>query len=148
MNSSLFGFEVDAGVLSFIQQDFTAPVIDGFYAAGPLDALARELNDRVKTRTAYWTGALRDDETYQINTDKSSEDLIVFYVTDVNQLAAWGRTYARFIEGPTLGYSSPTISNPSHMYARMETEDIGIIDLWGAQQAQAALDKIAAVAGP
>ena len=146
MSDSLFGMEVDAGVLSFLAQDFTTPVMDGFYDAAALNELGNEINDRVKTRTAYDTGALRESETFEINTDKSSEDLIVFYVLDAPQVEEWGRTYARFIEGPTLGFSSPTIYSPSHMYARIGTEDIDIIDMWAATQAQKKLDEIAALA--
>lgn len=146
MSDSLFGFEVDAGVLSFLAQDFTKPVMKGFYEAGPLTELGNEINDRIKTRTAYDTGALRESETFTINTDMGSEDLIVFLVQDGPQMAEWGRTYARFIEGPELGNTSPTIYDPSHMYARIGTEDIGIIDTWAAHQAQKKLDEIAALA--
>lgn len=146
MSNSLFGFEVSDGVLSFLASDMTAPVIDEFYDMSALYELGNELNDRVKTRTAYRTGALREDETFEINTDKGSKDLIVFYVTDTHQIDEWGRTYARFIEGEPIGFTSPTIYNPSQMYYKMETEDMPIIDMWGGHQAQHGLDKIAATA--
>jgi hypothetical protein len=141
MSNSLFGFEVGQGVLSFLESDMTAPVIDEFYDGGELYMLGNELNDRIRTRTAHDTGALREDETFEINTDKSSKDLIVFYVTDTHQIDEWGRTYARFIEGEPLGFTSPTIYNPSQMYHRMETEDMEVIDMWGGVQAQKGLDK-------
>lgn len=141
MADSLFGFQVSDAALSFLASDMTSPVIDEFYDGGELWTLGFELNDRVRTRTAYDTGALREDETFEVNTDKSSKDLIVFYVTDTHQMAEWGRTYARFIEGEPLGFTSPTIYNPSQMYERMGEEDMDIIDLWGAKQAQKGLDK-------
>lgn len=147
MADSLFGFEVSQGVLSFLESDMTAPVIDKFYDGAALWTLGFELNDKVRTRTAYDTGALREDETFEVNTDKSSKDLIVFYVTDTHQIDEWGRTYARFIEGEPLGFTSPTIYNPSQMYYRMQEEDLGAIDMWGAQQAQLGLDEHIAAHG-
>ena len=59
----------------------------------------------------------------------------------------YGRTYGRFIEGPTLGNSSPTIYDPSHMYARIETDDRDLIQAWGQATLGKATNIITAMQG-
>lgn len=130
-----------AGTLAFLQDSRISPdVVNEFYKDN--DEIAQLIYYRVQMRTAMASGALRGDETYEVNHDPSSEDLVVFYVRDDNQLAAYGRTYARFIEGPTLGESSPTIYEPSHMYARIETDDIDLIQAWGMGTLGKAVDAV------
>jgi hypothetical protein len=135
-----FHIEVTAGTLSFIHQDFDRLLVEGFYADN--EELAQLINYRIQQRTAMRTGALRQDELYEVNRNPSNPDLVTFYLGEEHQLAEWGRTYGRFIEGPTLGNSSPTISHPSHMYARIETDDIDLIEAWGIAQMNQVLDDI------
>jgi hypothetical protein len=118
--------------LDFSNTDMDATI--AYYFHMDAEELAIPLNERIQERTAMRTGALRADETYEVNLDFLDPVILTFYTSGINEDAEWGRTYARFIEGPSLGFSSPTINAPSHMYQSVETEDTGIIEAWAEQE--------------
>lgn len=138
---------IESGTLAFLGNAglISPSVINEFYKDN--DEIAKLIYFRVQMRTAMASGALRGDETYEVNHNPDSQDLVVFYVRDDNQISAYGRTYARFIEGPGLGNSSPTIAEPSHMYARIETDDRDLIQAWGQATLGKATDVVTALAG-
>jgi hypothetical protein len=140
------GFSFTPEAFGFAQQELSPTILYQLYAH--TREIAEEVNDRIRARTAYWTGALRDDETYELSgAYLSNAPLVNFYLGEENQIEAWGRTYGRFIEGPELGYSSPTIKNPSHMYAKAEAEDMGVIDDWAIHYLEVGADKLAKLQG-
>lgn len=119
---------VDPAGVQFSKQDFDKTIV--YLMHTETTPLAMTVNERIQNRTAKDTGALTDDEAYQLIPDTSNEDLIRFYPTGIAQVLEWGRLYAQYIEGGSLGDTSPTISNPSEMYARAEVEDLDFVVAW------------------
>ena len=126
-------------IFDFANQDIDATIL--YYLHNDVEPLMEQLNQRVKDRTASRTGSLREDELFEVNYDFLDPVLARMYTSGINEMDTYGRTYERFIEGPSLGFSSPTITDPSHMYARIETEDIELIQAWGEEE----MNKIAAI---
>ncbi len=96
-----------------------------------IQILAEAINERIQGRTPVDTGALVSSEKFEINQDTNIPDLINFYADDAEQLAAWGRVYVLYQEGPPLGLSTYT-NDPHQMYFLSESEDLS--------EAQAYLD--------
>jgi hypothetical protein len=96
---------------------------------------------RIIDRTPYRKGALQADETGDAFTDPSTNDLVHLYTRTENQLEEWHRVYAAYVEGPELGLKTYT-NPPRQMFASAETEDISVIEDWGVQQLEKAIDNI------
>lgn len=95
--------------------------------------LAPLLATRVRGRTPRQTGALREDVTGDAYTSAVSGTrqvkLVDLYVESGAQVSEWGRVYAAYQEGPPLGLSTYT-NGPHQMFARVATEDLGLIEGW------------------
>jgi hypothetical protein len=102
-------------------------------------ANAPELTDilvgRVRERTPVLTGALQSSISGIAETNVDEDVLFYLFADDAPQLEAWGRVYAMYQEGGTLGL--PTYTNPPHMmFARVATDDIDIIQEWADRTAE------------
>lgn len=94
---------------------------------------------RIQARTAVDTGALQSAIIGDPHPDPDDPVLAEFFADDNPQLAAWGRIYVAYQEGGTLGL--PTYTNPPRlMFARVETDDLPLIEAWAIDRCQEAID--------
>ena len=112
-------------------------------------------NDRVRSRTPDATGALRADEIGTYNTNPDDDEIIHLYTTADNQIAAYGKQYAVFVEGPMLGDNGMWSNslwaqgyNGAHMYEDAHTdEDANLFEEYGMAGLSAGWDLVTAGAG-
>lgn len=140
--------DVDAGNIglnAFAHQSFGPTIVNHLYAHN--DDLGTIINTRIKLRTPVLTGALVSAEKYTANTmNPGSKDMVVFYASDSEQIAQWKRVYVAYQEGGSLG--KPTYTNAPHeMYAKIQTDDIPLIEAWGEGYINEALDILASGTG-
>lgn len=84
----------------------------------------------IQSKTPVWTGALRDDETFEVNTDVNGDWLVHVYTDTAEQLAAWNRVYVEYVEGPSLGKWTWT-NDPRHMFAdTIDYDSKDILESW------------------
>lgn len=127
-----------------LNMDMDGQIKEGFYADN--EEIAQLINFHIQARTPIRTGALVSAEKYEVNHDPSSEDLVVFYADDAEQLAEWKRVYVAYQEGGAYGL--PTYTNPPHeMYAKVETEDADLIQAWGYATLDKSINDIASQVG-
>lgn len=97
---------------------------------------------RVLDRTPQWTGALKADETGTFDTDTDSDELIHVFTGTSNQLDAWNRVYAMYVEGPDIGvngmwdselYNADGGFDGHHMFGAAETQDLDLYEKYGVQ---------------
>lgn len=109
--------------------------------------LAQMEQQAVRDRTPVLTGALESDVIGIEQTDPSDPELALINSANKGQLDEWGRVYNIYVEGGSLGHSSPTIHSPAEMFGKILTDDIPQIEAWAERWAQEALDLCAAGKG-
>lgn len=102
------------------------------------EEIAQPILDNIEARTPELTGALKEDETYQLG---SGNLLVEWYVGDAYQLAEWHRPYAVYQEGPPMGLE--TYTNDAHqMFFRVTTDDLPLIADWAQRTVQDAAESM------
>jgi len=104
--------------------------------------IAQEVEQRIEDRTPEDTGALKEDETYELG---QGNELVKWYVGSGYQLAEWHRVYSVYQEGPPLGLQTYT-PGEHQMYFRVTTEDIPLITAWAQNLVDQAADAMAEAA--
>jgi hypothetical protein len=112
-------------------------IIASWHLESPeLAALERQA---VEDRTPVDTGALREDIAATPYVSTGTDTLVKLYTADSFQEAEWHRIYVAYQEGGLLGL--PTYTNEPHeMFAKVATEDTGIITTWAQNAAQHAVE--------
>lgn len=98
----------------------------------------------IMSRTPVLTGALQSD--VEGKTYSSGNDLVFLYSNEENQIIEWNRVYALYQEGGDLGLSTYT-NAPHEMFGQVLTTDMPLIQEWGNQAAQEAVDLCASGGG-
>jgi hypothetical protein len=115
---------------TFWRQDWAATVSDELHRASPdlVDVIAAAVMDKI---THVDTGTLASSVIGDANTDNTADPELAFiYEDEQAQMDAWGRIYVQYIEGGTLGDTSPTISSPDEMFERTADEDLSLFEDW------------------
>lgn len=106
-------------------------------------------NRRVQERTPQSSGALASDEVGDYNTDPDDEEIFHLYTIDTNQVAAHGKQYAVFVEGPMLGDNGMWSDslwaqgyNGAHMYEDVYSDDTDLFEEFGITGLNAGIDLI------
>lgn len=123
-----FGLEFVSGSLGFLYTDFDGTMREEVHK--DLPDIAEMVNERIQARTPVNKGGLVASETFEIDPNPQSDQLVYFYTEEGPQIEAWGRVYGAYVEGDPLGLPSWTISDPAQMYYRTQTEDLDTIDEW------------------
>ena len=138
----MIDFTVTApGGWNFFKQNIEKTLIDQLHQASDELAAMEEL--LTAAREPVRTGALESDVEGVPQHDNDNPELAEIHLLTEEQMDEYGRVYGNFVEGGTLGDSSPTISSPSEAFARIMTDDLGAIKMWGQQAMQDGLDRIA-----
>jgi hypothetical protein len=105
--------------------------------------IAAEIEQQIEDRTPVDTGALKEDETYEVN--RGGNELVHWYVGDAYQLAENKRVYSAYQEGPPLGLSTYT-NDPHQMYFKVTTDDLPLITDWAQRMVEQAAEQMAEMA--
>lgn len=135
---------LSAGWLSFANTDMDGLIKGEFHKDN--EEIARLMQFLVRQRTPVITGAAQASVQYEVNTDTSSDDLVILFANDAEQIEAWNRVYFPYIEGGELGLA--TWTNPPRLaFASLETDDLPLIQAWAESTLNKSLDHIAAGVG-
>jgi hypothetical protein len=93
--------------------------------------IAKQVLARIEDRTPVDTGALKEDETYELANGGPAKatPIVTWYVGSEYQEAEWSREYAAYQEGPPLGESTYT-NGPHQMFFSVSTDDMPLIETW------------------
>lgn len=110
---------------------------DKKFILGQLHAHADEIADqilkRIEARTPVATGALKEDETYELPSGGSvNSPLVTWFVGDEYQIAENKREYDVYQEGPPLGLETYT-NGPHQMFFKVTTDDLPLIEQWAQE---------------
>lgn len=122
-----------AGILGGIKwaDTYAKALFDGADELGQIEQF------NVTSRTPVLTGALAADVSYEVG--PFSDNVIVTVKTDTtNQLDEYGRVYALYIEGGTLGLGSNNGTGDVMMYGQITSTDIPAVQQWGQEQLEKA----------
>ncbi len=120
-------------------------LLDALRAASP--QIAATLEGTVRDRTPERTGALREDESSRAYTGGGLSgnrrvNLVDLYCGTDYQEAEWHRVYWMYQEDEPVGLHTYTPQH-AHMYARVETDDLGLIASWAHDAIESAAEELA-----
>lgn len=102
--------------------------------------------DQIRSRAPVDRGGLYASIWGITYLDPDDRNLSYIYPTDSEQLSAWNRVYAQYVEGGVLG--SPTWTNPPReIFIQVTTTDLPLIEAWAFKFGDQALARLAAGTG-